>query len=341
MIEIYVKSYGEVIEQIDEVDLAEYYLSMRLGKIYKSLFRKDDTPSASLYFNKHGRLQYNDFIYHYSLPYAIMTYKGWTEKEMLKNMTESFNLNSLEWFPKVYNNTNKENYIKQEEYTKNTIIKRKLRAFEDHDIAFWNQYGITQGWLQHPAVKVNPISHFWIINNKGERLIRADSYAYCFDYFSYNGRLLKKIYQPYNKMKWISNVTGGVGGVCQLWETLPKQGGDLLIITSSLKDGGTIYCNTFNTLIRNNGVYAIAPNNEGGYLPDQIIGKLNERFKNIIIWFDNDNAGIMAAKKYKEIYGWNYVFNPLGFPKDPSDFRERYGQREFLTLFKYLIYNDY
>lgn len=341
MIEIYVKSYDEVVSQVDEERLARYYLGMKPGKFHKSLFRKDSNPSAQVYPNSKGRLQYNDFVYHYSLPYAIMAYKGWKMQEMLKQMTKDFNLNSTVLFPEICKNTENRNYIKYHETAKNTIIKRKLRAFEDHDTKFWGKYGITKEWLQHPAVKVNPISHFWIKNNKGEQLYKADTYAYCYDYFNYDGRYLKKIYQPYSKFKWISNVTGGVGGVCQLWETLPKEGRELLVVTSSLKDGGTIYCNTFNIWRRNEGVYTIAPNNEGGYLPDQIIYKLNQRFKRIVTWFDNDESGIKAAKKYKSIYGWDYIFNPLGFPKDPSDFRDEYGQREFLTLFKYLIDNDY
>lgn len=341
MIDIYVKSYDEILSQVGEEELAKYYLGMEMGKFYKSLFREDKKPSASLYYNYLRRLQYNDFVYHYSIPYAIAIYKNWSWTEMLKNISKDFNLKSnILVFPKnvINNDFQKQSYI-NDHHTKGTIIKRKLRTFESHDEIFWNKYGIPEEWLQHPAVKVNPISHFWIINDKGSRLIKADTHAYCYDYFNYNGRFLKKIYQPYNRIKWISNVTGGVGGVCQLWETLPKDKRDLLIVTSSLKDGGTIYCNTFNILSRNEGIYAIAPNNENSYLPDQIIYKLNERFKKIIVWFDNDESGILAAKKYKEIYGWNYVYNPLGFPKDPSDFRDEYGQREFLTLFKYLIYN--
>lgn len=340
MILHYVKTYEEVLKQIDEVSLAHFYLSMKPNKFYYSLFRKDSHPSASLYYNKQGRLQYNDFVYHFSLPYAIMQFKGWDHRTFFINVTRDFNLksNSSEFDlskPKSFNLIGHEiDHIKKE-----TLIERKLRPFENHDVEFWNQFGIYKEWLQHPAVKVNPISHFWINNHKGYRKYYADKYAYCFDYFRYNNRYLRKIYQPYSKVKWISNIVSGEGGVCQLWETLPKEGRDLLIVTSSLKDGGTIYCNTFNIFNHNEGIYTIAPNNESGFLPDQIIPKLNDRFERIITWFDNDNAGIIAGKKYRDRYGWEPIYNPLKFKqKDPSDFRKDYGHREFISLFKYLVY---
>ena len=339
MFDIYVKSYDEILMMVSEEELALKYLGMRVGKFHKSLFRKDPNPSATIYRNNKGRLQYNDFVYHYSLPYAIMIYKGWNNQDFLRQVSVDFNLSSVK-----NHQENSYNAIIQKLsipiFKKHTVIKRKLRAFEDHDISFWGKYGIQKEWLQHPSVKVNPISHFWVENEKGTRMFKADKYAYCYDYFQYDDRILRKIYQPYNKIKWVSNVVGGVGGVCQLWETLPKEGRDLLIVTSSLKDGGTIYCNTYNILSRNEGIYTIAPNNESGYLPEQIIPKINKRFKNVLVWFDNDEAGIKAAKKYQSYYGWKYVYNPIGYPKDPSDFREKYGQKEFLTLFKYLIYND-
>lgn len=345
MIDIYVRTYKEVTNQIDEASIARFYLSMEVGKFYRSLFRDDTHPSASLYYNSEGKLQYNDFVHHYSLPYAIMNYYGWTLRDLLIRITNDFKLKSVSSDEEYASNKVLLPFgsiVDVNQFAKHTIIQRKLRDFELHDIEYWNQFGISKEWLTHSAVKVNPISHFWIDNNKGRRMFKADKYAYCYDYFYYGDRFLRKIYQPYNlsKGKWISNVAGGVGGVCQLWETLPKQGRELLIVTSSLKDGGTIYCNTFDVLRRNEGIYSIAPNNEGSYLPDQIVPKLKQRFKRIVVWFDNDRGGITSAKKYKELYGWDYIFNPEGYPKDPSDFRMKYGQREFIELFQYLLYGS-
>lgn len=342
MILQYVKTYEGVLSQIDEASIARLYLSMEPSRFYKSIFRDDKIPSATLYYNNEGRLQYNDFVYHLSLPYAVMQYRGWTYREFLIRVSEDFKLTPKQTDScvspvfKGYNNITVSDAVK-----KNTVIDRKFREIQQHDLDFWGQYGITTEWLTHPAVKVHPISHFWVDNYKGRRMFKADKYAYCYDYFEYEGRYLRKIYQPHLKVgKWISNVVSGEGGVCQLWETLPKQGRDLLIITSSLKDGGTIYCNTFNVFNRNEGIFSLAPNTENGFLPDQIIPKINSRFKRVLTWFDNDNSGILAGKKYKDVYGWEPIFNPLGYPKDPSDFREEYGHKEFISLTKHLIYDN-
>lgn len=340
MILHYVKSYEGVLQQIDEASIARLYLSMEVGKFYKSLFREDKKPSASLYHNNAGRLQYNDFIYHYSLPYAVMEYYNWTYREFLINVSRDFKLKSI-MIDNQYDNLRvyAKSYAIPEHTRKKTIIERKFRDFQEHDLNFWNQYGIWVDWLIHPAVKVSPISYFWIDNYKGRRLFKADRHSYCYDYFEYDDRFLRKIYQPYSKSgKWISNVVSGEGGVCQLWETLPKEGRELLIVTSSLKDGGTIYCNTFDVFRRGEGVFCLAPNTENGFLPDQIIPKLNNRFKRIVTWFDNDDAGIKAGIKYYHKYGWEAIHNPIGYPKDPSDFRKEYGHKEFLSLFMYLLY---
>jgi len=341
MILHYVKSYESVLQQVDEAEIAKYYLFMEAGKFYKSLFRDDKNPSATLYYNHNNRLQYNDFVYHYSLPYAIIEYHGWTYREFLIRVSKDFNLKSIMIEQDIPSYGRPDITITGDSLKKETIIDRKFRGFEQHDLVFWEQYGISTEWLTHPAVKVGPISHFWIDNYKGRRMFKADTHAYCYDYFNYNGRYLRKIYQPYSiRAKWISNVVSGVGGVCQLWETLPKEGRDLLIVTSSLKDGGTIYCNTFNLFNRNEGIFCLAPNTENGFLPEQIIPKLNNRFKRILTWFDNDNAGILAGKKYQSKYGWEPIYNPIEYPKDPSDFRKTYGKREFISLFKYLVYDS-
>ena len=219
MILHYVKTYEEVLQQIDEASLARFYLSMEPDRFYKSLFRKDSHPSARLYYNSRGRLQYNDFVNHLSLPFAIMRYKGWDNRSFFINVTEDFKLKSSSVELNTFNSNKSQNNFAYatDLIKKETLIERKIRSFEQHDVEFWNQFGINISWLQHPAVKVNPISHFWINNRKGYRRYSSEKYSYCFDYFRYENRYLRKIYQPYSKrVKWISNVVSGEGGVCQL-----------------------------------------------------------------------------------------------------------------------------
>lgn len=76
---------------------------------------------------------------------------------------------------------------------------------------------------------------------------------------------------------------------------LPKTG-DYLVITKSLKDVMTLY---------NLGIPAIAPISENCFLSEAQYHRLKERFKHIILLYDNDRPGLRAMisikKKFPEI----------------------------------------
>jgi DNA primase len=81
-----------------------------------------------------------------------------------------------------------------------------------------------------------------------------------------------------------------------------------------------------------------APNNEGAFLPPQLPYKFSQRFKRIVTWFDNDYAGHKAAKKYQQLYGYEPIFIPRRFAKDPFEYVSKYGHIEFVKLSNYLLY---
>jgi DNA primase len=59
-----------------------------------------------------------------------------------------------------------------------------------------------------------------------------------------------------------------------------------------------------------------------------------------VTWFDNDYAGHKAAKKYQQLYGYEPIFIPEEWAKDPFEFRDKYGKREFVNLSNYLLYGN-
>lgn len=67
---------------------------------------------------------------------------------------------------------------------------------------------------------------------------------------------------------------------------LPKQGGDLLVITKSLKDVMCLY---------EYGITAIAPCSENEFLTDTQYQKVKSKFKHITLLWDNDYAGVSNA----------------------------------------------
>ena len=110
--------------------------------------------------------------------------------------------------------------------------------------------------------------------------------------------------------------------------TFQLSGGDILFITSSLKDCGEFWLLGYN---------AIAPNNEETLFPESYIEKLKLRWKRIILWFDNDftkkdNTGVRNAKKFSEKYGFEYYYTPDYSEKDPSDYVKTFGINNFKTL---------
>ena len=103
--------------------------------------------------------------------------------------------------------------------------------------------------------------------------------------------------------------------------------GDLLVITKSMKDVMALY---------EFGIPAIAPCSEVLFISKQQLKKLKERFKHIIVMYDNDLPGISNMVKFKKqnpeaIYHWI----PRAYKaKDITDFYKKYGKLETIKFIK-------
>ena len=123
-----------------------------------------------------------------------------------------------------------------------------------------------------------------------------------------------RIYFPYEEKgkKWINNsdytIIQGIKGL--------NSNRDLIILTKSRKD-----CLVYKKL----GFNAIAPPSENGKLSEGIV-KLLKEFNRVVINFDNDEAGINAAQKIKNVYGWDTIY--MDEYKDVSDYIEVYNIEE-------------
>ena len=67
---------------------------------------------------------------------------------------------------------------------------------------------------------------------------------------------------------------------------LSKQGGDILVITKSLKDVMCLY---------EYGITAIAPCSENEFLTDNQYERIKKKFKYIFLLWDNDFTGVSNA----------------------------------------------
>jgi len=326
------QSYEQLLKYHTELEIINrYYPIPGVQKYFKSPFRKEKHPSALFYPTKGGRLRYNDFqISEGVLGFIALLYNigiKETEKMILNDFSGNISnkkrnpIKTIKKYKKLGN--------------KPTIIQPIYRQYRQYDFDYWMQGGITKEWLTHPTVNIYPATKIKIDSKKGNFIIRLDKLAYIYPFHIFDNIRRYKVYQPDSlNMKWITNSNTGVGGVVQGWETLPKNNNNnLCVISSSFKDSGVIECNA--------RIPSFAPNNEGAWLPSQIIPKLNQRYNKILTWFDNDEPGIKAAKKYKEKYGYDYIHIPLKFKeKDQFAFRKKYGEKEFIQLTNYLI-KDY
>jgi DNA primase len=160
----------------------------------------------------------------------------------------------------------------------------KARMFNSQgDKEYWSAYEISRSDL----IKDNvfPIIWYKLYSKKlqSDVVIRPQTRAYLIANF--DERL--KIYTPDKKGKgrWATNCTSD-----DIWgyNELPIRG-EKLIISKSYKDW---------RVLRNQGVEnVIAFQNEGMHPNLEILNTLLNNFKEIIVFFDNDRAGIEAAEK--------------------------------------------
>lgn len=125
-----------------------------------------------------------------------------------------------------------------------------------------------------------------------------------------------KLYFPYEHAnKWYSNCSiHDIFGYHKIKYYQSKS--DTLFITKSGKD--RLMLDYFI------GVPAIALQNEGCYLPDDIALELSVMFKNIIFLYDNDLTGISQSQKLSEKYDFKMKIIDV-LPKDPFEMISEFG----------------
>ena len=304
-----------ILSKITEYDIFVYYIPefKQLGKKFRSELREDNSPTVSIIpFN--GKLLYKDFGHseHTFDCFNYVRYKyDCSFIDALRIIDCDFNLGLSSrkegiQFTMGYLGYKQSNTPK---YTKNdVIIQKRRRPWTREDANFWSKYLISKKILTMFAVE--PISHFWVNNNRFS--CKSITYA-----FRFNNRY--KIYSPYEMdNKWLSNTNKND---VQGYNQLPKQG-KRLFITSSLKDVMCLYAAGYNS---------IAMQSEMQIPEEKLISELTQRFNTVDILYDNDfdkhgNPGQTMAKKLCDLYGFNNFCIPDRLEsKDPSDLISKVG----------------
>jgi len=212
--------------------------------------------------------------------------------------------------------------------TGNSTIKVKVREWRDWDIEFWKSFGISKEFCT--KCNVYPVSHAFftkeIDGRKNIVTVPMDKYAYAFFEWKDDKESIK-LYQPYSETtKWLSKHDQSVWDLWkQAFMWAEKKSDECVVITSSRKDAMCIW--------ENLNVPAMSLQGEGYVPKPQVMRQVQERFKTVYIWYDNDfkhekdNPGQDNAKKLIELYPWlrNVCIPTEWFSKDPSDLVKNCG----------------
>ena len=217
---------------------------------------------------------------------------------------------------------------KHERSTRDVIerneIYTKTRQFSESDMHYWfARYGITR--IQLIEDNVFPIIWYKFYSTKKKEwlLIRPVDLCYSYNEFE-NG--FKKIYRPFakNNGKWLTNcIEDHIG-----FRNKPLFNDKVCFITKAYKCARVIYNQKQNSRWFQS---------ESMFPKKELLIELCNEFEKIIIWYDNDKAGIEGGKKLKsrildlipdkKVKGIIYPQNNLGI-KDPSDLRHKKGEKE-------------
>ena len=293
-------SLKDLLDKLDDYDIYSYYVGQfKIGKLFNSPLRSDDkNPSfaifkgmnGKLFFKDHGSGEGGNAIKFVKLYKGIQT-KDELERELLRIVRKM--------------NPNSGNAIRTYSYSVDSgpiDIGIVRQPFTDVDKQYWKQFHISLDTLK--KFQVFSIKYF-LCNRvvRGTYKENSPMYAYKVD-----DRF--KIYRPLASKytKWRTNLTNwNVQGLSEL----PKEGGNLLIITKSLKDVMCLYEMGFN---------AIAASSETTFIPNEILQSLHDKWKHIVIIYDRDKTGMLEARKYNRQYKLDAVFVHKKFKaKDISD----------------------
>ena len=315
-------SVDNILKKVTEYDIFKYYIVGfdKPGKKFCSEIRMDKNPSCSIKIMTNSKAIYRDWATGetYDCFKYVQHKYNLTYYECLKVISNDFNLGLHSG--EVELNTTREmigEHFKKQPKSSDTKIRVVSIPFTFIGRSYWECYGIDKNTLSKYNVK--QISHYYINTSLITIPKKEIAFAYSFGEYRY------KILRPSgNEWKWISNANSTVvQGLQQLSDY-----GDTLFITKSLKDV---------MVLDSLGLDAIAPQSENTVIPLKIITYLKSAWHSIIIYYDIDEPGIIAAKAHSELYKVGYVHNALGGPKDPSDYYTRYGGEDLRQMIMKLI----
>lgn len=318
-----------ILSKFSEEQIMEYYLNIPVKKgLFRSPLRKDRQPTCSFYRNNSGTLIFKDFAtgQHLNVFDVVQNIFKCNYFEALRIIANDLNIVNDKTLHKNHGKINLNPIrVKDKEVSK---IQIEVQDFTDNELKWWGKYGITLDILK--KFNVYSCKHVFLNSN-----LFATSQQHCPIFGYYGGKIqdnkekieLWRCYFP--KRKNYRFVTNWPSKKIQGFNQLPKKG-KLLVITKSMKDCMCLYsC----------GISACAPNSENLFISDKVLEDLKQRFKYIVVLYDNDKPGQYNMAKIRKAHPeLIYTFIPKEYgSKDISDFYKDHGRKETINLIKNFV----
>lgn len=327
----------QILQKITQQEIFEFVLQepFEFSSRYCSPCRDDKKPGCRFEEREDGTIIFVDF--------GELASTGRTHRTCFGMVMDKFKVNLQGAIELVMQEFKLSNDLTQYEVVNRVVYEKKIQR-SDKKITFlsqpytkankiyWSQFLIRPQELIEDNVYAT--KKFFIEESGGvKKTIHTYKHGYAMDFID-----AVKIYQPYSeKYKFITNCTENhIGNI----DNLPQTGKEL-IIQKSYKDHRIV-----RNVIKNSNVIWFA--NEGCVPDMSILVSLVERFEVITIFFDNDEAGILAATKLVAIFNairpncCKMVYLPtINIYKDLGEFICKEGRIDTIKVLKQIgIYGE-
>lgn len=195
-----------------------------------------------------------------------------------------------------------------------TRIVVQPRSFTEQDGHYWGQFGINP--IQLRGDGVFPVGRYRIIGGSGyENAVIPQTPCYAYTRFR-DGRM--KLYFPLSRRRFLSTCRADDIGYIK-----PIGDVDVLIITKSYKD-----CR----VLINGGFHAIWLQNEGCIPSKDALAPYAQGYERVYILFDNDNAGVNAARKLQGKLRASGILHLDSNCKDPAEHAQQHGMESLIKI---------
>lgn len=284
---------------------------------YKNPFRSDKHATCFFRWSQGGNLYFIDYAtekIHYNCIDIAQMRTGYEYPDILYKIESDFQLKnfSLEDRLSLKIEVDSLKTVKPAE-VKPASIKVKLIRFNQKDIEYWAQFGVTTSILKFFDIrrvdKAWIADNIWYINNEFDPCYR------------YKEKDKFKLYRPFAD-KHVKFRTNFFGGMLEGYTQLPHKG-SILVITKGTKDVMTLH---------SIGINAVAVRSETTPISENAYALLKARFDKIYVWFDADRAGIEGAHKVSEMYNIPILYHHASLGKDISDIYKTHGKNKLTEI---------